>query len=419
MADRRELPEGWEFINLGQLEKTGEITFQNGFACGVNNQEGRGIPQLRPMNVSQSGQISLDSLKFIETERDVSNYILQPNDVIFNNTNSAELVGKTAVWNGELENSVLSNHMTIIRVIKKTCLDPNFLSRYLHNLWSKNYFENICQEHINQASVSLERLREVEIPHPPHPVQRQIVAVLEQAEAVKNHRQEADALTGALLQSVFYEMFGDPLKNEKGWELKNLIQIVSNKPNSIKRGPFGSSIKKEFFVKNGYKIYEQSNVLQNDFERGNYFIDEKKFRELEDFEISPNDLLITCSGTGTVGKIAIVPKGIQRGVINQALLKITLDPDKVELYFFKQLFYLKFHDPFSRNVLGSAIPNITSVSELKKILFPIPPIELQQQFARVVESVERIRDHQVESGKEIEGLCEGLMARAFAGELVA
>lgn len=55
----------------------------------------------------------------------------------------------------------------------------------------------------------------------------------------------------------------------------------------------------------------------------------------------------------------------------------------------------------------------------KKMHFQLhPPLAIQQQFARIVESVERIRDQQAASGKEIEGLCEGLMTRAFAGELV-
>ena len=61
--------------------------------------------------------------------------------------------------------------------------------------------------------------------------------------------------------------------------------------------------------------------------------------------------------------------------------------------------------------------NFISLTRTKNISIPLPPLALQQQFARVVQDVERIRDRQVASGKEIEGLCEGLMQRAFAGEL--
>ena len=78
---------------------------------------------------------------------------------------------------------------------------------------------------VNQASINQSRLNEIKIPLPSLPVQRQIVAVLEQAEAVKRQRQEADALTGALLQSVFLEIFGDPVKNERGWEVKAVEEI--------------------------------------------------------------------------------------------------------------------------------------------------------------------------------------------------
>jgi len=295
---------------------------------------------------------------------------------------------------------------------------------------TKFYFFYLVQEKIRQEAarnmtgtagqqrVPVTFLKRLKVPVPPLHIQRQIVAVLEKAEAVKRQRREADALTGALLQSVFREMFGDPVRNERGWEEKSLVQIVSTKSHSIKRGPFGSAIKKDCFVKTGYKIYEQQNVLNNDFNRGKYFIDEKKFNELKDFQLLPRDILITCSGTGTVGKIAIVPEKIQKGIINQALLKLTLDENKVESIFFTHLFSFKFHDSKSKNIHGSAIPNIASLSELKRIKFPIPPLALQQQFARIVQDVERIRERQVASGRQIEGLCEGLMARAFAGELV-
>lgn len=108
-----------------------------------------------------------------------------------------------------------------------------------------------------------------------------------------------------------------------GWESARLIEVVVTSKSAIKRGPFGSAIRKEFFVPDGYKVYEQKNAIYNDFELGTYFINEEKFNELKDFEIKPNDIIISCSGT--IGRIAIAPQNISQGIINQALLKITLN----------------------------------------------------------------------------------------------
>ena len=70
---------------------------------------------------------------------------------------------------------------------------------------------------------------------------------------------------------------------------------MSHKPNVIKRGPFGSSLRKEFFVPSGYKVYEQSHAIKNDFTIGNYYINQEKFEEMRDFEVKPGDIIISCS----------------------------------------------------------------------------------------------------------------------------
>jgi type I restriction enzyme S subunit len=150
---------------------------QNGFPCGDHNQQGKGIPHLRPFNVTIEGQIELETLKCIETDKDVRPYLLKPGDIIFNNTNSEELVGKTAYWD-RTGDFVLSNHMTILRVLDPEVLDPFYLSCFLHKRWYDGYYRGICRRHVNQASISLARLGDIPIPLPPLPEQRHIAHVL-------------------------------------------------------------------------------------------------------------------------------------------------------------------------------------------------------------------------------------------------
>ena len=108
-----------------------------------------------------------------------------------------------------------------------------------------------------------------------------------------------------------------------GWAWSCLQEVVKKEKHAIKRGPFGSAIKKAYFVPEGYKVYEQGNAIYKDFERGSYYINDEKFQELSSFEVKPNDIIVSCSGT--VGKMAIVPEGIEPGIINQALLKLSLN----------------------------------------------------------------------------------------------
>lgn len=145
------------------------------------------------------------------------------------------------------------------------------------------------------------------------------------------------------------------------------------------RGPFGGSLKKNIFVQDGIAVYEQQHAIYNQFDQIRYFIDENKFNEMKRFEVFPNDIIMSCSGT--MGKVAIVPNGVKKGIINQALLKITpsskLDSRFLEYYMKSTIFF----DFLNADAKGAAIKNVASVKELKKI--PIMAFSLQEQQAIV------------------------------------
>jgi type I restriction enzyme S subunit len=105
------------------------------------------------------------------------------------------------------------------------------------------------------------------------------------------------------------------------WKTETLERVCV--PGGLVRGPFGGAIKKEFFVKDGFKVYEQRNAIYRNADLGFYFIDESKYRELKRFEVKEGDFIVSCSGT--IGKIFQIPGDAKAGVINQALLKIKTD----------------------------------------------------------------------------------------------
>jgi len=104
---------------------------------------------------------------------------------------------------------------------------------------------------------------------------------------------------------------------EGEWKEKTLDDTCK-----LVRGPFGGSLKKEIFVKDGYAVYEQSHAIYSDFSFFRYQIDDEKFSELKRFTVNSGDLIMSCSGT--MGKFAMIPKDYEKGVINQALLKLTV-----------------------------------------------------------------------------------------------
>jgi len=180
-----------------------------------------------------------------------------------------------------------------------------------------------------------------------------------------------------------------PYALPKGWEWAALPWIVSNDQYAVKRGPFGSAIKKAYFVPHGYKVYEQRNAIYNDFTLGSYYIDEAKYEELKAFALHPRDTIISCSGT--VGKVACAPDDIEPGVINQALLKLTLNNSVILQDFFSVMFeaYLMGTDTLS-DLKGTAQKNITSVTVLRGIPLPLPPIDEQRRIVAKVGELMRL-----------------------------
>jgi len=275
---------------------------------------------------------------------------------------------------------------------------------------------------VGQQRVPENFLREQVIPLPPLPEQRRIAARLNEimAEiararaAAQNALNAAKTLPAAQLRAVFES------EEAKRWKEKELNDLVASQPHAVKRGPFGSSLKKEFFVPYGYKVYEQSHAIKNDFEIGTYYIDEEKFREMRDFAIHPNDVIISCSGT--IGKVAIVPPDAQPGIINQALLKLTLNQNIILPIFFKMVFEsVETVKQLGGLSIGSGLKNVASVKFLKMIRIRVPPLEEQRsitlQFETQMQNTRNIRAAAQTQLDAINALPVVYLRRAFRGEL--
>ncbi|MEU1270375.1 restriction endonuclease subunit S [Streptomyces sp. NPDC005799] len=173
---------------------------QPGFASGKHNRDGDGVVHLRPMNITRSGVIDLSDARYVNDESDRR---VEYGDVLFNNTNSPTLVGKTA-WVNSLEPVAYSNHMTRLRTPEG--LDGKFLATQLHHLWAVGYFKTVLNNHVNQASVASKVLLDTEIVVPPLAEQRRIVTEIEQQishiEAGEDAVREACERITRLIQAI-------------------------------------------------------------------------------------------------------------------------------------------------------------------------------------------------------------------------
>jgi len=283
-----------------------------------------------------------------------------------------------------------------------------FLFYWLNS--SKNFLTYLQrkQKGSNYPSVREKDILDFKISIPPLAIQRKIVEKLDAIKKAQELNDKQIVLADELFQSLLHRELDPRGKNR---EVKKLGEIAE-----FKRGPFGGSLKKEIFVEKGYKVYEQQNVILNNFKLGNYYITEDKYKSMLGFSIKPGDLMMSCSGT--IGKIVIAPEKFEPGIINQALLKLTPLRDFISAPYLK--FFLE-SNPIQVKILkqtrGSSITNVASVKEIKSIKVPLPPIETQKKIVEKLSAVQDYKKKLLEQKQKLQEFFDSVLNKSMKGEL--
>ena len=460
-----ELSKGWVRSSLGEVcirITKGSTPTSYGYTY-----KKEGIKFIKAENIDENGSIGEIS-DFIngETNQFLKRSILEPNDILFSIAGTIGRVGYIQ------EKDLPANTNQALAIVR---CPWNFISnKYFFHFLKSPFIQNKALNSIvgvGRANISLTDISEFAIPLPPLPEQHRIVAKIEElftkldagVEALKKIKAQLKryrqavlkyAFEGKLTQewreankgkiepaSVLLEKIKEERRKEtkgkfkelppvnkselpelpEGWVWITFSQLISSLKNSIKRGPFGSTVKKAFFVEKGFKVYEQQNAIYDNPRLGNYYISQDKFNELIGFEVKPEDFIVSCSGT--IGKITQLPHNAERGIINQALLKLTIDRRLVVPKFFLEFFRSdQFQTKLLKETRGSAIKNINSVEDIKIIPVPLPPLVEQQKIVEEIDSrlsiageVEKIAE---QSLKQSERLHQSILKKAFGGKLV-
>ena len=158
-----------------------------------------------------------------------------------------------------------------------------------------------------------------------------------------------------------------------------------------RKGPFGSSLTKSMFVPKGddtVKVYEQKNAIQKDHTLGTYYITRQYYEsKMKSFTVEPGDILVSCAGT--IGETYVLPEQIELGIINQALMRMTIYAP-IDLNYFLMYFDYVLKQTAKDSSKGSAIKNIPPFEIFKKLILPLPPIEEQKRIVLKVRELENL-----------------------------
>ena len=169
------------------------------------------------------------------------------------------------------------------------------------------------------------------------------------------------------------------------------FQEVVSKKDGFLRGPFGSALKKSLFVPKGnntYKVYEQCVPLEQNEELGRYYISKEYFDEaMFRFETKPKDFLVSCSGVN-YGAIYQLSDHAEKGVLNQALLRIRLNNEIIDDNYFLFLFKCLILKKITSGTGDSTIPNFRSMDVVKNIEFDLPSLSVQKKIGEIFKNIE-------------------------------
>ncbi|MEN6553205.1 MAG: restriction endonuclease subunit S [Methanobacterium sp.] len=321
-------------------------------------------------------------------------------------------IGRTAVYEGEDYKANVNQHVCIIRLKDFNVVNPYYLSYFLANPTMQRHIKRISIG-ATRPALNFSQIGKFKIPIPSIKIQMKIVEMLEKTEKLQEWRVKTNKLVDEYLDSGFHSIFGDPIKNEENWEVKKLSDVAD----------VVSGVTKGRKLQNKETVFAPYLRVAN-VQDGYLDLDEIKQIEVlttdvEKYKLFEGDIVLTEGGDpDKLGRGAVwhneVPNCIHQNHIFRVRLKNgDLNPtylSKLIGSLYGKLYFLKS----AKQTTGIASINST---QLKKFPVIIPPIELQNQFAEIVQQVETLKSHQSQSKQQIDNLFNTLMQKAFKGEL--
>jgi len=319
---------------------------------------------------------------------------------------SGATVGKIAIACKKDIGAYINQRVAIVR--GKT--EEN--SGYLKYVFSGNLLQKLLLSAggAAQPNLSPKSLADMEVPMPPLPEQKRIAAILDKADSLRRKNQQAIQLADQFLRAVFLDMFGDPVTNPKGWELRQLKELASKiGSGSTPRG--GQSA----YVEEGISLIRSLNIHDDKFLHKNLaFITDKQAAALSNVEVEKHDVLLNITGA-SVCRCAMVDNSILPARVNQHVCIIRA-PKLVPEYLLHMLISSSYKKHLL-NIAGAAGATREALTkeQVENLIIPVPPKSLQEQFAAIKARVQSIGI----TGNIATSLplFDALSQKAFAGDL--
>lgn len=393
------MSEGWEYKKLGEV-----CDIINGLWTG-KKEPFINIAVIRNTNFSKDCQLKLDNVAYIDVEAKQFAYRkLLYGDIIIEKSGGSEKqpVGRPVLFNIPEGDYSFSNFTSTLRIKKEVGVEPTYLYRYLYAFYCQGGTNKFQSKTTGLHNLNMKGYLRIDVPIPPKSTQLAIVAELDQINDLIRLKKEQLKEYDNLAQSIFYDMFGDPVENEKGWEVKKLGDVCE-----IGTGSTPNRKNKRYYV--GNIPWVKSTEVCNGFIKETQEMISDEALAQTNCTIYPKDsVLIAMYGQGkTRGQVAILKID---ACTNQAVAAMIPSESISTNFLFYHLRLLYENIRGMARGGNQANLNLTLVKSIKIIL---PPLPLQQEFSSRVEQIEQLKTEVRKTITDLETLLAARMQYWF------
>jgi len=290
-----------------------------------------------------------------------------------------------------------------------------YIYHFLNSEIAKRQFDSNSRGG-TQKFISLTNIRNLKIPLPPLETQKQIAQVLETADQLRKDCQQVEQELNALAQSVFLEMFGDPMLNPKGWETTIFGDIIEVLTDYHANGSYETLQKHvELLDSKDYALMVRTTDLEkNNFTNNVNYINESAYSFLKKTKVYGGEIIV--NKIGSAGKVYLMPNlniPVSLGM-NQFMLRLSSQANHVFMYYL-------LSSPFGKIIINKhvkgAVTKTIRKDAIRSLSFPLPPIHEQNKFSFFIQKLEQLQKQNKEKSQQLDDLFNGLLQKAFKGEL--
>ncbi|MBM4136498.1 MAG: hypothetical protein FJ241_06660 [Nitrospira sp.] len=399
---QKTLPEGWKNVKIDEISN-----LINGKAFKPSDWTVTGLPIIRIQNLNDPTKPYNYFNGEVEPKYHVNN-----GDVLLSWSGTPGTSFGAHIWQGG--DAVLNQHIFRVEISEDRLLKKIFV--YAVNLRLNDLIHN-AHGGVGLSHITKTRLEKIEITLPPLPTQHKIVEILEEADNLRKLRQQADEKMKNLVPSIFIDMFGDPVMNEKRWYIVRLGEIL----HGIDSGWSPICEQNARSNNSDWAVLTLGAITTCYFKPTENKLLPSHLVIKKQIEVKKGDVLFCRKNTkDLVGACVYVFNTYPKLLMSDTIFRLDYKKDKIwGQYLWSLLIEKNFRKSIQVLASGSAgsMPNI-SKQKLLNFKIPLPPLSLQQEFAERVEEIEAEKGRQAESKKKLDELFQSLMQRAFAGELM-